>query len=272
MSGRPSIGTVLVPTILLALAATACATGGVPGGSGRTGGTDRPGVNGAATPSSTPLPEPSTTLSETSCQGPGYFEGLPAGAACWIEIATDDDPPIRVRYTIPAPGWSAFIGTFKDVDEGQDPQRVSVLIADIKNVTVDACEQPVAARPPVGPTVEDLAVALAHLPPFEVSSLAEEVTLAGYSGTHLQLRVPLDQPFEDLGAFIGCDNSALASWIAPPLSFAFYGYTAPGETEDFWILDVDGARVVIAAIATANASDELIAEQRAILDSIVIER
>lgn len=127
--------------------------------------------------------------------------------------------------------------------EGQAPQRVSVLIADMKDVTVDACERQVAVQPPVGPTVEDLAVALAQLPPFEVSSPAEEATLAGYSGTHLQLRVPLDQPFEDVGAFIGCDDTRLASCTAPPLS-----------------------------IASPNTSDELIAERQAILDSVVIER
>lgn len=271
MSERPPIGTMLVLTIVLAFTVTACATGGVPRGSERIGSPDPSVVSGTATASGTPSPEPSTALSETSCHGTGYFDGLPADAACWIEIATDDTP-IRVRYTIPAPGWAAFIGTFKDVDEGQDQQQVTVLIADIKNVTVDACEQPVGTRPPVGPSVRDLAVALAAFPPFEVSSPAEDVTLAGYSGTHLQLRIPLDQPFNDDDAFIGCENSALASWIAPPLSFAFYGYTAPGETEDFWILDVDGTRVVIAALATANASDELIAERQAILDSIVIER
>lgn len=73
-------------------------------------------------------------------------------------------------------------------------------------------------------------------------------------------------------SFVGCINSALTSWIAPPLSFAFYGYSAPGDTEDFCILDIDGTRVVISAIASANASDELIAERQAILDSIVIER
>jgi len=263
VSGRSRAPRRLVLTLVIALTATACATGG----------SDQTVASGASTASSTPLPEPSTALSETSCHGTGYFEGLPVGAACWIEIAAADDPPIRVRYTIPASGWSAFIGTFKDVDEGNDPQRASVLIADIKNVTVHACERQAVSNPPVGPSVEDLAGALSTLPPFEVTSPAADVTAYGYRGTHLQLRVPLDQPFRsDVGSFVGCNDSALASWIAPPLSFAFYGYTAPGDTEDFWILDVDGTRVVISAIASADASDELMAERQAILDSIVIER
>lgn len=272
MSARPTRNRAI--SILFALGVTACAAGGTPATSERAGSPDQPATSGTTVASSTTTPSPpsSTALSETSCHGPGYFEALPVDAACWIEIATDDDTPIRVRYTIPAPGWSAFIGTFKDVGEGQELQRVNVLIADIKNVTVDACENQAAAKPPVGPSVEDLAVALANLPPFEVSSPAADVTAYGYSGNHLQIRVPLDQPFkEDLGTFIDCTESVLASWIAPPLFFAFYGYAAPGDAEDFWILDVEGTRVVIAALATANASDELIGERQAILDSIVIE-
>jgi hypothetical protein len=37
------------------------------------------------------------------------------------------------------------------------------------------------------------------------------------------------------------------SWIAPHLSYAFYGYTALGHTEELWILDVEGTRLLIAA-------------------------
>ena len=273
MSWRPSIGRALRLALPIALTLSACAFEGAPRGSDQSGSTGPPEDGGLVQTSGTPTPEPSTALSETSCHGTGYFDELPAGAACWIEIATDLDTPIRVSYTVPASGWAAFIGTFKDVGEGEDLQRVSVLIADIRNVTVDACENQISARPPVGPSVENLASALALLPPFEVSSPPEAVTVYGYSGTHLQLRVPLGQPFgNEPGSFIGCDDTRLASWIAPPLSFAFYGYATPGDTEDFWILDVDGTRVVIAAIASPNASDELIAERQAIIDSIVIDR
>lgn len=221
---------------------------------------------------STATSAPSPSPSETACQGIGRGEVLRLGAACWIDIATDDDTPIRVNYTIPAADWFAFIGSAKDVGDGQDAERVGVLIADIWNVTTDACDQQSAAMPPVGPLVEDLAVALTQLPPFEVSSPPAAITAYGYSGTHVQLRIPLDQPFdEELGTFTGCYDGVLASWMSPPLSPAFYGYIAPGDTEDFWILDVEGTRVVIAALATANASAELIAEQEAVLDSIVIE-
>lgn len=213
-----------------------------------------------------------TASSASACQGTGSFESIPVDAACWIEIAPDDGEPVRVSYTIPTSGWSAFIGAFKEVEDGGDTQLVSVLIARVANVMVDACVNQVATVPPVGPSVDDLALALSELPPFEASAPPTAVTAFGYSGTHVQIRVPLDQPFsEDSRTFTGCSGSVLESWIAPPLSPAFYGYAAPGDTEDFWILDVEGTRVVIAALATANASDALLAEQQTVLDSLVIE-
>jgi hypothetical protein len=178
--------------------------------------------------------------------------------------------PVRVSYTIPAPGWFSFIGPYKDVEDRDE--RVNVLIAGIENVTIDACKQQQPAEPPVGASVGDLAAALSNLPPFEVTSPPMEVTAYGYSGMHVQIRVPLDLVYRaEFDSFIGCQEAVLRSWIAAPLSFAFYGYVAPGDTEDFWILDVEGTRVVIAALATANASKDLRAEQQAILDSIVIE-
>jgi len=65
------------------------------------------------------------------------------------------------------------------------------------------------------------------------------------------------------------------SWIAPHLvgrgGYAFYGYTAPGATEELWILDVEGTRLVISAVRSPGSPRKDLAEQRAILDSIRIE-
>ena len=51
----------------------------------------------------------------------------------------------------------------------------------------------------------------------------------------------------------------------------FYGYTGPGYTEEFWILDVEGTRLMIAAGRSPGSPPEDLEEQRAILDSIQIE-
>jgi hypothetical protein len=98
----------------------------------------------------------------------------------------------------------------------------------------------------------------------------------GYSGKHLGLTVP-DLPVEGVGdrVFTGCVGRQLKSWVAPfdtqEPGDAFYGYTGPGYSEEFWILDVEGTRLMIAAEQSAGSPAEDVAQLRAILDSIRIE-
>jgi hypothetical protein len=76
--------------------------------------------------------------------------------------------------------------------------------------------------------------------------------------------------------FTGCEEGKLKSWVsfvdAAEEGDAFYGYNAePGRTEDFWILDVDGTRLMIEANWSPDSPRKDVAEMRAILDSIRIE-
>lgn len=53
---------------------------------------------------------------------------------------------------------------------------------------------------------------------------------------------------------------------------AFYGYNSePGRTEEFWILDIEGTRLMIEANWSPSSPRKPVAEMRAILDSIRIE-
>jgi hypothetical protein len=94
---------------------------------------------------------------------------------------------------------------------------------------------------------------------------------------HLELTVP-DLPVEDLGVhdergFVGCVGGRLASWIvAGQEGEPYFGYTRPGYTEEFWILDVDGTRLMIAAERSPGPPAQDLAEQQAILESIRIEQ
>jgi hypothetical protein len=100
------------------------------------------------------------------------------------------------------------------------------------------------------------------------------VSVYGYSGTHLELTVP-DLPVSDDGVFTGCDEGNLKSWVAAidagEPGDAYYGYTGPGYTEEYWILDVEGTRLMIVAERSPGSPSEDLEEQRAILDSIRIE-
>ena len=129
---------------------------------------------------------------------------------------------------------------------------------------------------PVGPSVDDLAAALADLAPFRVTSPPADVTIDGYRGTFLELTVP-DLPVKGEGddrRFARCAEGTLKSWVSAidtEPGDAFYGYSEPGHTEDFWILDVDGTRLMIEANWSPASPRKDVAEMQAILDSIRIE-
>jgi hypothetical protein len=184
----------------------------------------------------------------------------------------DPSTALRVVYEIDAEGWSSWIGAAKFAG----PEHVGVSVSTVTNVVRHGCSDHSWADPPVGPSVEDLAAALAALPPFQVTSPPQEVTVYGYRGMHLELTVP-DLPVDGEGddrSFTGCSDGQLKSWVASidtEPGDAFYGYTGPGYVEEFWILDVDGTRLMIAAEQSTGSPVEDVEEMRAILDSIRIE-
>jgi hypothetical protein len=190
----------------------------------------------------------------------------------FIDPDLDPSTPLQVVYEVPEEGWSQWAGTVKFSEEG----HVGVSIITVTNLVSDGCRDHSHADPPVGPTINDLATALANLAPFQLTSPPKDVTVSGYDGRHLELTVP-DLPVEGSGddrRFIGCTDGNLKSWVAPfdtEPGDAFYGYTDSGYTEEFWILDVEGTRLVIAAERSAGSPDSDLAELRTILDSIRIE-
>jgi hypothetical protein len=175
-----------------------------------------------------------------------------------------------VEYTVPAEGWDLFLGPFKDVEDASGLQRTGALFVEIDDLSIDACTNHRPLDPAVGPEVADLAEALTAMPPFEVVSAATDVTAYGYSGQHVEIMVPLDQPFEN-ERFDGCQGGTLESWITFCCGGPFYGYVGPGDTEEFSILDVEGTRLAIIVLTSSAASPELIAERQKVLDSIVIK-
>ena len=190
-------------------------------------------------------------------------------------IDPDGDPstPLRVVYEVPAGGWSMWIGAAKFADDG----HVGVSITTVTNLVRHGCRDHSWADPPVGSSVDDLATALTDLAPFRVTSPPKDVTIYGYSGKHLELTVP-DLPVKGQGddrRFTECEEGTLKSWVAfidtAEEGDAFYGYSGPGHTEEFWILDIEGTRLMIEANWSPNSPPEDMAEMRAILDSIRIE-
>jgi len=127
-------------------------------------------------------------------------------------IDPDGNPstPLRVVYEVPAEGWSQWIGAAKFANDG----HVGVSITTVTNLVRQACRDHSWADPPVGPSVDNLAPALAGLAPFRVTPPPRDVTIDGYRGKHLELTVP-DLPVEEEGddrRFTGCEEGKLKSW------------------------------------------------------------
>jgi len=232
--------------------------------------------SGDVTEPTTPPTTPPTSLGDQTEGAQDIWEIEPFAplepGAYFIDPDFDPSTPLRVMYDIAVEGWSMWIGGAKFSGEG----HVGVSITTVTNLVTDGCSDHFHADPPVGPSVDDLAIALEHLAPFQVTSPPEDVTVYGYSGTHMELTVP-DLPVEGSGddlRFTACTGGQLKSWVAPfdtAPDDAFYGYTGSGYTEEFWILDVEGTRLMIAAGRSADSPQQDLEELRAILDSIQIE-
>jgi hypothetical protein len=232
-----------------------------------------------ASPAPTPSDADTTAPSETDL-GPAVQDIMELAPFAPLEpgpyfIDPDLDPstPLRVVYEVPFEGWSQWIGATKSGDDG----HVMVSITTVTNLVSHGCRDHSWADPPVGPSVDDLATALADLAPFRVTSPPRNVTIYGSRGKYLQLTVP-DLPVEGEGddrRFAGCIDGTLKSWVGAidtEPGDAFYGYNGePGRIEQFWILDLDGTRLVIEANWSPASPREDVAEMRAILDSIRIE-
>jgi hypothetical protein len=252
--------------LALAVALTACSSG-----SGTTAPkTSAPPTSVPSSPVATKSSEPSPAPTVQDVMEIEDFAPLDPGTY-FIDPDGDPSTPLRVVYDVPVEGWSQWTGAVRFADDGVG--HVGVTITSVTNVVRQGCHDHSLADPPVGPSVDDLATAMAHLAPFRVTSPPKDVNVYGYSGKHLAWIVPnlpVYGPPDGL-QFRGCVDGNLKSWDANDDNDPFYGYTGPGYREEFWILDVQGTRLVIMAGRSAHSPSQALAEQQAILDSIQVE-
>ena len=162
----------------------------------------------------------------------------------------------RVTFSAP-PGWYASMGgpyaVFLDpslVTASDDDGLVELVIFD--KVYADPCHPDKGLlSPSPGPSVDDLAKALASVPSL-VATTPTDVIVAGYHGKQVTLTAPTS-------------ITTCSVWQLP---LGATNTMVPGERDRYWILDIDGQRLVIVAHELPSESEANKAEVQAILDSI----
>jgi hypothetical protein len=146
-----------------------------------------------------------------------------------------------------------------DEDDEEDSEFSTVEYWAVHGVYDDPCRWEGAA-PEIGPGVDDLVIALSDQRYTEVVTDPEPVTLGGHDGVLLSVRVP-----DDLDG-AGCTEGRYMFWQGSP---GDAHHQAPlGTTEQMWILDVDGQRVVLGAAATAGVRESDVAELTTMVESV----
>jgi hypothetical protein len=165
---------------------------------------------------------------------------------------------LNATLTVPA-GWGNLDG--RGVTKGDiGAQTFTVVMfwpfpTDFEEVYADPCRWKTSIiEPPVGPTVDDLANALAAQA-MRGDAIPTDVTIDGYQGKLVEMSVPTDIDFAD------CDDGFFYSWLGRY-------HQGPGQIDDVYILDLDGERLVLIAHHMPGASEADLAEQQAIVESI----
>jgi hypothetical protein len=113
-------------------------------------------------------------------------------------------------------------------------------------------------------STDELVVALASQHGLRVST-PTDVTLDGFAGTYMERRVPSQTQIS------ACDGGQFRVYHDGRGPSGGARYLVPGQLQQLWILDVDGAPLVIEASIQTGMSEEVQAELEQMVESIQID-
>jgi hypothetical protein len=168
---------------------------------------------------------------------------------------------VPFTFQVPTAGWASngVFGIDKTTGIGPDGAGFIFWNDAPTGVFADPCAQ--TKDDPAGPSVADLAAAVAAVPGTDLVSGPADVTVGGYPAKHVVLTVPED---------VACDADSFHLWYAPSADAARYA-TALGSTIRVWIIDVDGTTVWIDGETYKGAGSKPGQEIQQIVDSIQFE-
>ncbi len=224
-----------------------------------------------AQPDPTDVATPNPTPEPTQAPMPDGSPRDIAGVLRQIEPGTyfrAGSFPVRVTFEVPGDGWvSGYMGSSETRIQTRT-NTIWLAFAKMANVYADPCHW---ARgmlsPPIGPSVDDLADAIATFDAVEIEG-PTETTLSGYHGKHVTLTDP--ESLDDCDVLRGHGRNEPVYMIGRTPEGVELWLEA-GEVKSMWILDVEGTRLVILTEVMPDASEEELAHLQQILDSIQLE-
>lgn len=218
-------------------------------------------VSGCA--GATPTPSPTASRAATPS-----LAATPVTTPFVVTRPSGGVPGITV--TIQAPGWRS-LPEVEAIEKGTDvanlPEAAILFWASLAGTEFYVPEDPCQAestRPDEPATSVDEIVAALAAQASRNASEPEDVTVGGYAGKSITLHVPDDAEFDEceLGEFVSYGTNE------DPLGRFHQG---PGQIDELWVLDVDGAVVIIDAMYRPDTSVELVEEMRSIAESATFD-
>jgi hypothetical protein len=220
-----------------------------------------------AAPDRSATPEP-TDSAEPSVPMVG---GLPLGPHV---VTKDIGTGVHVTVTIPAPGWDGepnggYLCWTPVAECAGPPDGAGVIAFNDREYYAygDPCRWS-TTRPSGAATTADVLVAWLANQGSRVASAPETITLDGHTGKKIVLRMAdgLDLAYR-AGDFTDCDDGKFALFGVAGEDPARWSQ-GPGQIEEVWAIDVDGAVAVLIGNYYADTPRSAVEEMRAILGSM----
>jgi hypothetical protein len=212
------------------------------------------GVTPIATPSPSPSPTPSPAPTPEAVFPPAGQLAVGSRHAMSLE-------GVPFTFSVPTSDWLSNGSFGIDKSAGVGPDGAGFIFWNDAPTGVFADPCAALKGPSVGPSVADLAAAVAAVPGTDLVSAPADVTVGGYPAKLVVLTVPEN---------VDCDANSFHLWYAPSADQARYA-TALGSTIRVWIIDVDGTTVWIDGETYKGAGPKPGQEIQQIVDSIQFE-
>lgn len=217
-------------------------------------------------PSADPGPTP-----QPSVAAPSAAPTAAADGPVDIGPLTIANEPLSTTVTVPASGWTydsgiGAIGKGTEVANLPEAALLAWTWAPGSGFFVygDPCQWKSTTPDTPTASVDDIVAALAAQPSRDASD-PEDVTIGGYAGKHVILHVPDDADFAV------CDEGNFASYGSTEETGPARFHQGPGQIDELWVVDVDGAVAILDAMYRPDSPAELVEEMRGIAESATFD-